>query len=284
MIEADNFLNRLFQGISKKTRVLSGISLGVFLFVLFFQPFSFDPSNFNDYLLFIAGLGVIVFLLMTLVDILVKRFVARIGGSSEERIPAPNLSSLVFILLNSVACAFYLRFVGSVDITFHVMVKVVFISLLPPLILRIYNLFLDLTIQNEQLIRENQQLKRDKYAFNASRSPRTVTFISDNRAGNLNFQVDDIVMFRSADNYVQIIYKDQQTTRKKLLRNTLKNIEQQLEPFTGMIRCHRTCIVNLRYAMSLSRKNNSYWLTLRNYDNQIPVSRQYLIPTKQALA
>ena len=279
-----NLINRLFQGISKEIFLLAAISLGVFLFVLFFQPFPHDLAEFNDRLLFLTGLGVIVFLLLSFVRFLVNPFLKRMMDRERKLFLLPYLNGLVFGVLNSVAFAFYLRFVGSVGITFHVMVKVVLVSLLPPVVLRMYGLFVDLTAHNEQLIRENQQMKQQMHVFREDKPARTVTFISDHHSGNLNFQFDDILMFRSADNYVQVIYKDQQKTRKKLLRNTMKNIEQQLEPFAGLIRCHRTCIVNVDYAINLMRKNNSYWLTIQDYPEEIPVSRQYLIRTKEALS
>src|SRR4030042_4433722 len=47
-------------------KVLISISLGVFLFVLFFQPFELDHLTFNNKLLFFAGLGTITFVFMSL--------------------------------------------------------------------------------------------------------------------------------------------------------------------------------------------------------------------------
>jgi DNA-binding LytR/AlgR family response regulator len=280
---SDQLLSRLFQGTSRKLILLAAIGLAIFLFVLFFQPFPYEPSDFNDQLLIMAGLGLIVFLLLVLVRMVLPLWLLKKKDAGEKHVPQ-YLPGVIFLLLNSTAVAFYLRFVGWVDLSFYLMVRVVLISLAPPVILWIHDLLAELSRQNAELIHENQQLKEDMLVYHQTRPARTVTFISDNQSGSLNFEVDDILMFRSADNYVQVVYLDQHKMKKRLLRNTLKNIELQVEPFAGLVRCHRTCIVNLHYVTNLFRKNNSYWLNLRDYENPVPVSRQYLIRTREALS
>ena len=281
---SDQLLSRLFQGISRELTLLAAIALAIFLFVLFFQPFPFESSDFNDQLLIMAGLGGIVFLLLVLVRMFIPLWFGKKTDPHAEKHVPEFLPGLIFWLLNSTAVAFYLQYVGRVDLSFYLMVRIVLISLVPPLVLWLHDLLAELSRQNAEFIRENQQLKEDMQVYHETRPARTVTFISDNQSGSLNFQIDDILMFRSADNYVQVFYMDHHKMKKRLLRNTLKNIELQVEPFGGLVRCHRTCIVNLHYATHLMRKNNSYWLNLRDYKEPVPVSRQYLIQTREALS
>ena len=102
---------------------------------------------------------------------------------------------------------------------------------------------------------------------------------------NQNFvlQVSDIAAIRSADNYVEIIYLENDTLKSKLLRNTLKNIEQQLKPYPNFIRSHRTSIVNAQYISKLYRDGNNYSLIINGFNEQIPVSRQYLLKLKESI-
>ena len=53
--------------IKEDRKLFLSISFGVFLFVLFFQPFLIDHVDFNNMLLIVAGLGGIVFLFMVMV-------------------------------------------------------------------------------------------------------------------------------------------------------------------------------------------------------------------------
>ena len=57
-------------------KVLFSIGLGVFLFVLFFQPFELNHFTFNNRLLFLAGFGAIVFLVMVFFHIVLPVYMA----------------------------------------------------------------------------------------------------------------------------------------------------------------------------------------------------------------
>jgi DNA-binding LytR/AlgR family response regulator len=79
------------------------------------------------------------------------------------------------------------------------------------------------------------------------------------------------------------VFKEEGVYKKRIQRNTLRNIEQQLKAYASFIRCHRTCIINTYYIEELSRKFNNYFLTIKGYDEQIPVSRQYLMMLREAM-
>jgi DNA-binding LytR/AlgR family response regulator len=82
---------------------------------------------------------------------------------------------------------------------------------------------------------------------------------------------------------VEIVYKEGESCKKKLIRNTLRNIETQIKQYTNFIRCHRTCIVNVHFIERLDRDSNNHWLIIRGFDETIPVSRQFLLKVKEAL-
>jgi len=76
---------------------------------------------------------------------------------------------------------------------------------------------------------------------------------------------------------------DGDNLRKKLIRNTLKNIEFFIKQYSNFIRCHRTCIVNMHYIEKLHQDYSSHWITIKGSNEKIPVSRQYLLKLKEAL-
>ncbi len=93
----------------------------------------------------------------------------------------------------------------------------------------------------------------------------------------------DVVFINSADNYVEIHYKEDKKIKKKLLRNTLKNIELQINPYHIFLRCHRKYIVNPHYIDKLNGNCNHHELLLKGYKKPLPVSRQYFYRIKDAL-
>ena len=80
-----------------------------------------------------------------------------------------------------------------------------------------------------------------------------------------------------------ILNKEGDNYKKKLIRNTLKNIELQIKQYSNFLRCHRICIVNLHYIEKLVRYNNNHWLSIKGFEEPVPVSRQYLLKIKEAL-
>jgi len=135
----------------------------------------------------------------------------------------------------------------------------------------------------DRLEEENTSLKQKITTLEGQEGPKTIEFSSGILGDTIRLSFSDIILVKSADNYVEILYTDGNVTKKKLLRNTLNHIEQQLRPFSTFIRCHRTFIINIDHVSSIIRRINSYWLTIRDIDEQVPISRQYLLRVKEAL-
>ena len=259
------------------------ICFGVFLFVLFFQPFPLDQFDFNNRLLIVAGLAAIVLLFMILVRAVYLLIVHNTREDTNETAFPSYLGGFIIITLSSVAFAFYLRYVGSVSISFFIMSKVIAICLAPALALGIYDEVKELRQQNELLLIEKEIIQKQVQKYQDDSLNKSIEFVSENSTENLNLRIADVALIKSADNYVEIVYKEGEHLKKKLLRNTMRNIEQQIKSYSNFIRCHRICIVNTYYIEKLNRKYNNHWLTIKEYQEQIPVSRQYLLKLKDAI-
>ena len=181
------------------------------------------------------------------------------------------------------AFAFYLRYVGSVDITFYTMFKVILICLFPPVALGLADELKDLRQQNESLTFKKEIIQEQFKKYEADYFHKSIEFISENSTENLSLLISDVTLIKSADNYVEIVFMEDKLLKRKLIRSTLKNIEQQLKLYPNFIRCHRICIINTYYIEKLNKKFNNYCLTIRGLQDPIPVSRQYLLKLKEAL-
>lgn len=264
-------------------RLLLSISFGVFLFILFFQPFPLDEIDFNNRLLLIAGLGSIVFLFMVLVRFFVQWLKQKYEQSTPEYGLSTFMGGFIILVLCSVAFAFYLRYVGSVRISFYIMIKIVLVCLAPPVALWQFDTLKELREQNATLLQEKEIIQGKVEKFEDDYLPKSIEIISENNGENLNLLIANIAFIKSADNYIEIAYKDGDVFRKKLLRNTLKNIEQQLRQYSNFTRCHRICIVNTHYIEKLNRNYSNHWLILKGFDERIPVSIQYVLKLKELL-
>ncbi|MFI5203749.1 MAG: LytR/AlgR family response regulator transcription factor, partial [Flavobacteriales bacterium] len=89
----------------------------------------------------------------------------------------------------------------------------------------------------------------------------------------LNLYPDDLLMIRSADNYVDVFWKDQKSVKHTVLRQTIKQLEEQLATYRFFFRCHRTSIVNVRKILKITGNSIGCRLRLDDLEEEIPVSR-----------
>lgn len=256
------------------------IGIAVFLFILFFQPFSAIIFEFENKLLFIAGFGLIVFLSQVIVQIIFQRHLIYIDSDEEDRSFINSLYHIALIALASVSFAFYIRYVGHTGITFNIMLRVLVINLSIPVTIHFKNTLSSLHEKYKKQLQETRLVKDQLKQFSESYTNRFIELNSDNNSDNVRILVADLVFVKSADNYVEVGFQDGGEIKKKLIRNTLKNIEKQLEEFNNFVRTHRSCIVNIQYIDKLHKNFNTFWLSLDKTSEIIPVSRQYLMTVK----
>jgi uncharacterized BrkB/YihY/UPF0761 family membrane protein len=103
--------DELIQKLKDELGLFLSIGFGVFLFVLFFQPFPFASQDFNNRLLIVAGLGGIVFFFIVIVRTLLPWLTNRDIEKKEPLFPS-FFNGFLLLVLSSVAFIFYIRFVG----------------------------------------------------------------------------------------------------------------------------------------------------------------------------
>lgn len=276
-------LEQILLLIKEDRKLFLKISFGVFLFILFFQPFALEHFDFNNRLLIIAGMAIIVFLTMALVKAALIWIIKSESQAFQDPTVISYLGGFIIMVLNSVALAIYLHFVANVSITFYTMFKIILISLFTPVSLVILYEMSDLRQQINQLTAEKDKIQKTTHKQEENLLNKSIVFTSENATDNLTLHVSDVTLIKSADNYVEIAFMENKLIRKKLIRNTLKNMEQITKPYPNFVRCHRICIVNTLYVEKLNKKFNNYWITIKGLEEQVPVSRQYLLKLKESL-
>lgn len=278
--------NKIEQFISltkKQFKIYLEITISVFLFILFFQPFAIEKFEFENKLLFIAGFGVIVLLFLFISQII---FQSRLILAEEEMSENPIHMPLYFftqILTTSLAFIFYIRYVGQTPITFDIVIKIILISMSLPVTIYLKNKLESKQVRLKKLLYESRLMQDKLKQFSENYSSKFIELISENESDNFRIQVSEIVFLKSANNYVEIGYHDEGIVKKKMIRNTLRNVEQQLSEFNNFVRTHRTSIVNIHYVNKLHKNFNNYWLSLDHTKETISVSRQYLMAVKELL-
>ena len=276
-------INQFIHLIKSYFRLYFGIAISIFLFIQFFQPFTANKFEYENKLIFLAGFSVIALIFLIKSQIIFQRaLLFKENDNLNNSIHIP-LYYFFQISATSLAIVFYIRFVGQVNITFNIVLRVVFICLSLPVAMHLKLKIDAYQIRLKKLLSDTRSMQSKLKQFSDSYSNKHIEIVSDNESDNFRIQVSEIIYAKSADNYVEIGYHDEGIVKKKMVWNTLRNIEQQLSDFNNFIRTHRTSLVNIQYIDKLNKNFSSFWLSLDKTKETIPVSRQYLIAVKDLL-
>lgn len=274
--------NYIVQDARYQIKLISLISLGMFLFILFFQPFEYKQVEFNDRLIFILGVAVITFLVLLIFRIILPvSFTKRIRMESFKISNEVGLVLLIWLFI-SAGNILYFKYVGDIALTLSIGVEISLLSAFPSVVLKLADVNMGLREQLRHFVRRNIKLEHElANAVHHESSP--IVLMSESRNDKIEISTDDIMLIKSADNYVDIYYRNNEKVEHKLLRNTLKYIHHELRENTDFIRCHRTCIVNSAYVLNMTNSYKGHRLIMLDMEEEIPVSRQYILGIKEAL-
>ena len=105
--------------------------------------------------------------------------------------------------------------------------------------------------------------------------PKIYSFYDEKNELRLSVNRTNLLYIESADNYVYVWYMNKGNLTKFILRNTMKAIEEQMAD-TGVLRCHRSYIVNLEQVNVIRRQRDGICLEfgIKNVPD-IPITKKY---------
>jgi len=109
--------------------------------------------------------------------------------------------------------------------------------------------------------------------------------LSSTQGTSIRINPKDILYISSDDNYVDIHYLKDGQRKKEVMRASLKSIEAQLvNAMTPMYRCHRGYLINAEHFSIQKSSSRNMLLSLKGYEDEVPVSRQYVADLKKLLS
>jgi DNA-binding LytR/AlgR family response regulator len=87
---------------------------------------------------------------------------------------------------------------------------------------------------------------------------------------------EQFIYLEAYGNYVKVnYYTEDGLAKQKLLRATIKQMEDALAPVPFIIRCHRAYLVNTKHITSVKGNSQGYKVSFDYPIEDIPVSRAY---------
>ena len=108
-------------------------------------------------------------------------------------------------------------------------------------------------------------------SFHPNRKDQLVHLKSDTKEA-LQINLSKLLFVEAQENYSRIVWLENDAPEERLLRVTLKKIEDQITS-AHIVRCHRSYIINTRVPFNILGNSNGYQLTSKLFPDTIPISR-----------
>lgn len=103
-----------------------------------------------------------------------------------------------------------------------------------------------------------------------------ITLFDNSGSLKLSLSPDNLLYIESDDNYIKVWYTDSKGELKQyMLRCRLKTVEESFKG-SGLVRCNRKYIVNIKKVATLRKEGDTYYLELASEGIQpLPVTKTY---------
>jgi hypothetical protein len=222
------------------------ISLWLFVFAFVIRPFDDGTINFRAWFLISFGFSVMAFVCYGLLAVIQKNFYERIG---KWNIGLEIIAIFLFHVLYLIGVfTFYKSPVLNGGYTFSEFFSIIFIKvalIITPVIILARRYLIKLIPTKEDVL----------------------LFKGENRLDILKIKKSDLVCISNAQNYVEIFYIENDKLHSKLIRSSLKKVQ---DDFGFLVQIHRSHLINPSHFKSW-RNANTIILT----QIELPVSRNY---------
>ena len=252
------------------TKIIFFISIGVFAFLFLFQPLHIDSLANRDKYFLVIGLGIITFLSLSLNLLILPSLFPKLFKVSSWNVKKEIFWDIWILFTVSVGYFLYYKALGIMEFGFDMIIKLILIAIVPTSVL--------ITFNRNRLLRTHLKLVKElnkKLQESKSLSNKLIHFESDYQKDNLSVKVNMIMLIRSANNYIEVFWKEGQVVKNQMVRNSLTKAEDILKDDKFIFKCHRSYIVNIKHIDKIESSSQGYRLYFENVDFPVPVSKNY---------
>ena len=120
--------------------------------------------------------------------------------------------------------------------------------------------------------------------YKKSRKPSTVITILSNTSETLSIDPQDLFYIEASDNYCTVYWREGGSLKNKMLRLTLKRMQEQVSAFGNMTKCHKSFMINLDQELSITGNARRHFFESPHLPVRIPISRSKASAFKKQLA
>lgn len=264
-----------------KRKWLTIFAVGLFV-VTFIWLFDLNIKEGISNLFIILGFGIITICVMILNKFILPYLFPKIFLEESWSIGKEILFHLWTIFLIGISNLLYANWGGYYEIGIYsfllAQLETLLIGIFPSSFIVLYkhNHYLKKNINTaRELIGVLQTEDEERTNNTKNNQEQFISLSSETGKDKLQIKMNDFFFVKSIDNYIEVYWNDRNSTRKSLLRGSLKRIEKELNQYSSLFRCHRTYIININKVDRISGNSQGYRLRI-GADHEIPVARSYI--------
>lgn len=185
----------------------------------------------------------------------------------------------LWILFTTLAGYFLLNnSLGVIKFGFSLVIKLVLTAVLPITTLIVVN--------HNKMLRSHLKLANElskKLKENKSIQDKIVHFSSDYQKDSLAIKVSLILLIRSANNYIEVFWKEGDSIKNQMVRCSMLYAEEILKENKFIFKCHRSFMVNVNYIDKIEGNSQGYRLFFENVNFPVPVSKNSVNKLKELI-
>ena len=271
------------------------------LAIAIFKPFGLEVWQWQAYihLLSIFALG----LLSCFLTEVILKYVIRMPRSNDRGVSYVISRNLRFQCINtplvSLLICLYRHFVMSELVDgnklslsnyLETLVIIAFLSFAIGLYWRFKFRSRYLAAELEETRQLNEQLKKlqdsgqDSQKIEEDNNQDSQIKLEGNTNEHVTLEISDLLYIEAVGNYVKVVIKlENNEVHTHMLRATMKQMEDALQAYPMIVRCHRAFMVNLGQVEQISSNSRAMQLVMRHSHDAIPVSRSNVNKLKELL-
>jgi hypothetical protein len=283
------------------TRIISTTFIVVALAV--FKPFGLDAWQWQAYVHLVA-FWVIGFSICMLTDIILK-YIVKMPRSFQKGVDYIIRRNLWFQLINTPLVALgiclYRHFVLSNRVEgnqfsvvnfLETLVIIAFCSFAIGLYWRFKYRSKYLAMELEETRLLNEELKKvqeskvddsDDVQKNATSPVDSSLTLTGTTNESVTLQISQLLYIEAVGNYVKVSHLRDNQVHADMLRATMKQMEETLQDYPMIVRCHRAFLVNLSQVEQIISHSGSTQLIVKHCHESLPVSRSNMAQVRAAI-
>ena len=283
-----NFADRMKQGRIETitTRIISTTFMVVALAV--FKPFGLDAWQWQAYVHLVA-LGVIGFSICMITDIILK-YVIKMPRSFKKGAEYIIRRNLWFQFINTPLVALgiclYRHFVLSDRIEGNQLSLVNFLETLAIIAFCSFaiGLYWRFKYRSKYLAMELEETRLLNEELKKMQEERVEELtLTGTTNESVTLQISHLLFMEAVGNYVKVSHLRDDQVHTDMLRATMKQMEETLQGYPMIVRCHRAFLVNLGQVEQIVSHSGSTQLLIKHCHESLPVSRSNMSQVRAAI-